>query len=465
MPKWVTGWNKTKNTNDRQPNLRRRFHLGLDWGTSSTKMVLRDLNHRSEEGGAYVLTPPGCEKGSYRYPSVVAIHKNKFYCGSEAERFNAQEANFLYSLKSKVISPDFIKKRPEWKGLSEYDFATLFLTHLIKIGLEKAQILARQMGTEPVVALTLGVPAAELEQENIWQIYFEMIRLARILAIDMEVDPQAEKLDDAITALKMAQRRDEDKQAETVNVKKPHLQYLRPEVAAAMYWSIRSPVIEPGLYSCVDIGAWTTNAAFYRLADRHLDEGYSVSKDRISFYGAKCRPPGMDKVCKLLAEAIDEKNYINIRGREASLLTTIASERIIDQAVDSFCDTWKKAFQLSYPKERSQSRWEKLNVMVIGGGSKVPAIKKQFQKFPHGNWTPPKMTPDLGAPKDLYEFPEGKTRKDIPFEGDPTFLLVAYGLSVPAHEFPDVRLQDMVPDWTPFKRKRRQISHEEIYTD
>lgn len=459
------GWVKSGGKqNDEVPKsqIKRRFHLGLDWGTSATKMVLRDLDHRDEFGAAYILTPEGCE-GDYRYPSMVGLRRNKIYFGARALAPGRDRTEPLPSLKSRVVSPKFLHPHSEWGGLCERDLATLFLAHAIRIGMDKATELANRIDAELAMALTLGVPVAELGQESVWRTYYKMIRLARILAIDLKVDPQGEELDDARTAIALAEKKDRERQSNVNLPQNIHLQYLRPEIAATMYWSIRSPVIETGLYSCVDIGAWTTNAGFFRLADRRLESGALLRKDRFSFYGGKCEPPGMDNVCRFLAEAIGEKDFTRIRGREADLLIGGGTERVIDPAIEAFHSTWEKAFHVSYPKERKQTPWESLNVMVVGGGSKVPVIKKNFRRFPGPNWTPPKMVPELGVPKDLYHYPASGVRPDKAFDGDCTFALVAYGLSVPFGEFPDVLLQDMVPDWKPAGPPVREVDCDDIY--
>lgn len=443
---------------------KRRFHLGLDWGTSSTKMVLRDLHQRSESNAAYILAPEGCE-GGYRYPSLVSVNCNCIYFGAKTLDLDPVNTKNLPSLKSRVVTKEFLHPHSEWRGLCEQDLAVLFLAHAISLGMIAATELADRVGCQPLISLTLGVPVAELEQQKIWRIYYGMIRLARVLAIDLKINPQGEKLDDAMTALKMAQQIDQERQSHDNLPENLHLQYLRPEVAAAMHWSIRSPTIENGLYSCVDIGAWTTNASFYRLANRKLDSGKWVQKGQFSFYGGKCQAPGMDRVCHLLSEAVGEKDFTKIRGQESILLGGKVSERVVDLAVATFFKTWKKAFQASYLKEKRQIPWEELKVMVIGGGSKVPLVMKKFQQFPGPDWKCPQMVSSLGVPKDLFEYPQKGVRADKLFGGDSTFALVAYGLSVPFGEFPIVLLQDMVPDWKPDCPTVRDIDTDDYYAD
>jgi hypothetical protein len=75
------------------------------------------------------------------------------------------------------------------------------------------------------------------------------------------------------------------------------------------------------------------------------------------------------------------------------------------------------------------------------------------------------MVPDLGVPRDLYDYPQSGVRADKAFAGDSTFALVAYGLSVPSGEFPIIILQDKVPEWQPIPLPVRDINHEDNYTD
>jgi len=133
-----------------------------------------------------------------------------------------------------------------------------------------------------------------------------------------------------------------------------------------------------------------------------------------------------------------------------------------------YFSTWKLGFQRSYHLEPKQGAFDgKLNAMVIGGGSKVAKLKEMlFSKFPGPtNFAPPIPVPDLGTPSDLFDLPLSGIRPTSHFEGDSSFLLVAYGLSVNNRDFPETILSPDVPPFDPQPRRRAFKSSEDLGYD
>lgn len=415
----------------------RHYHLGLDWGTSTTKLVLRDYSLGSNSA-AYVLRPTGTQEGG-RYPSAASVHNGLVLLGDAAV---GQRGTTEYSLKAKAETPQLFGTRvPGATRLTYEALATLYLAHVMKLALDVSSVLAHGVGQHPRLGVTLGIPTERGWKETLLApVFLRMARTAYDIGVRRGIDPQGCSEQEAEKLLRV--ERPHNSRTNTPNYE----QWLRPELGAAMLWAFRSPAIAPGLYSCVDIGAWTVNTSYFRIRHDHLDGEYR-DKGGLSFFGGACGPPGMNEVCTRLANALRVVDPTELRGREDALLDT-SRERLIEPAVKKMLDVWRAGFEHAYQKEQIQERWRELRVFAIGGGSKVRAVRKRFRQFPVEHWPSPKEAPVLGPPKDLYEVPLRGVPPRTQLRGDHVFLHVAYGLSVRHDDFPSFQLSDSVSTLT-----------------
>ncbi len=437
----------------------RRFHLGLDWGTSTTKLVLRDYSQGSGSA-AFVLTPDGSE-GEYRYPSAVDIKGEHLYFGATANRRGIAAGKRLDSLKALSTLSKFSEKAPGAKKLTYEDLAILFLSHAISLGMRTAIELASRVDSHARLGMTLGIPTeVGWSSSSQGDTYLRLARTAFDIAVRAGIDPQGMHESDAFTLVTVAKEVACSERSGSSDRSDECAQWLRPELGAAMLWGFKSPAIEPGLYSCVDIGAWTVNASYFRIHHDRIDGEY-VEKGALSFFGGACQQPGMNAVCEILAEAILEKDPVALRGREEVILGRHPVS-VIEPATRRFLSTWKTGFSRAYQKDPMQSHWDNLKIMVIGGGSKVSPIRDIFRTAPQSGWTQPVMVPNLGMPADLYHIPSRGITPRKRFEGDNTFLLVAYGLSVRHEDFPPFKLSDEVAPMTRPRTYQERPTSEEL---
>lgn len=432
----------------------RRYHLGLDWGASATKMVLRDYDYPGDQGIAVVLRPgPG---GNTRYTSTVAIASGKLMFGPAAEEslgmvWRSLKAWFALEQR-RFDAPD-----PP-PGLTVLDLATLALAHYMRIAHDTADQLAQAVGCDARMGVTVGVPVVELETKIARDRYLLAVRRAYAIAVRAKKDVQGIDIGAAKELIDAA-----DKSVAAADERMPRghdvaSDWLRPELAAGMLWSFRSPRIDIGLYGGVDIGASTTNAVFFRIRSHRIGDEL-IHKGGLSFYGGACQPPGMDGFDRQLAHALGVPCH-DVRGNEERYLRSEPSNRAITGTTDSFFKTYRDAFSTAYRKEARQGAWQQLKVITFGGGSRVEAVRKRFRAPPWQNLRPPETLEDLGCPPDLHEL--GAAGSDPPqFTDDPVFMLVAYGLALRRGDFPDLHLPDELSDLKP-RPKREFVTFEAL---
>ncbi len=432
---------------------RRRYHLGLDWGTSTTKMVLRDYDapgSRFGYGNGYVLEPGG--KGA-RYPSTVVLEGGRLYFGWEAMARRASAERRWDSLKAEAALGRGWSRDTEVEGVTFGDLALLSLAHMVAVATREAEQLAGWLDAQAVMGMTLTVPVEHLQVRH--REYLSTAAPAYRLGNKQGWDPQGRSLLEC--QLKIAEIREQvlpqlDYSAEAAD------RWLRAEVVAAMLWPFWSPEVEPGPYTVIDIGAATTNASFFRI-NTDVDPSSGVrSKSSMDFFGAATRTPGMDRFDEALAQVLGLSDPVQVRGEESRHLQRAGAREAVDPVVSEFHETWAKARQDVWKRGGGGrlSHWEGLNILVVGGGSKVGHIQRRFEKPPgyfEHNLHRYGMLPSPGRPDDLFRMPGSKSEamSPRPYHGDHAFHMVAYGVSFHTSDLPIISLPDEQP---PFQHVR-----------
>ena len=409
----------------------RSYHLGLDWGTSTTKLVLRDYAWPgSQYGRAFVLALDG----DPRYPSTVALDAaGRIWFGHEAHRRRNAD-HVWHSLKA-----DFALGNPDAEvasGVTCAEIAILYLAHVLARAMTVASGLARTARQTAKVLSTVSVPTARLE------VHSDRYLLA-ILAADglaKSRDPQGALLVDALKELRPLLG---TFTARLADMKRDRLlaQYrrrIRSEAFSAMVWLTRSPTIGVGPYTVIDVGAATTNASFFWIRDAHDPTGDVIQKGRLIFAAARTEQTGMDRLDTALADASGQPSD-EVRFNEDALLRAWATAPAVAMAVGAPHETWRKAKCDMWHVAGQLRFWEGLGILVVGGGSRIGAVTAAFVR-PPGHLRrqlrsfrvvkSPGKPPDLGL---LLHGAEGVLE-------DYEFFLVAYGLSFRPGDLPDVSL-------------------------
>lgn len=408
----------------------RRYHLGLDWGTSTTKMVLRDYGAKgSERGLAYVLEP----EGQLRIPSTVVLSEGRLWFGWEAER-RRERAQVWDSLKATAGAGRRWQEDAGVGDLRYEDLVALSLTHYIGIGWSHAQKMAVDARSRPVLGMTLGVPA--WEAQNFHQPYLRAAAVAYRLAVREGWEPQGQRLEDC--AAKLAEGRAVALPGLDLSLQESE-RWLRAEVVAAMVWPLRSPEIGEGPYTILDVGAGTVHASWVRVHHRHDEDGRYLEKSALTVFGTRTGTSAMDAYDQALALDLGRADWRGLRGQEDR--APAGQRRAVDGVLNEMFETWAAARRDAVQGTRTPMEdWEGTGVLVVGGGSLVRRIRQRFQTLP-GDFARLHEVRHLEPPSqplDLRRLPvaAGGSRQPL----DVRFLLVAYGLSLHTGDLPEIFL-------------------------
>lgn len=438
---------------------RRRFHLGLDWGTSATKMVLRDHGDRSlPRGAAYVLE----EAGSHRHPTTVALADEGLWFGGEAEKRRESATRVWEHLKA-ATGVEHRWDEPagiERSDLTLGDLAVLSLWHFAAFGTQKARRLATMREQEAVVAITVSVPEPHLEMPSSQRAYLRAAAIASRLARGS--DPQGRSPSELLTAIRDAEPHVEAVLADMHNFDR----YLRAEAVAAMVWPFFSPRTAAGPYTIIDVGAATTNASFFRIHHVRDPDGTVRWKGAVSIFGAETLQPGMNAYDERLAEAVRQP-VTAVRTRQNHWHPSTKSGEM-DTVVKDIRRPWEKARQYAWGRANDCKHWDGLAVIRIGGGAKVRHLRESFTELPgyfKGKLQGVQFLDDFGAPPDLHRLPANANQRPLRWTGDASFLLVAYGLSFASTEIFEANLPGSISQLSPVRSTRPFVTFEDLGYD
>jgi len=434
----------------------RHLHLGLDFGTCYSKLVLRDYDAREDKCLVIVPEVAGQRKSNYLIPSLVVLWDGCLHFGFQAQEIASRSGAIEFcSVKIRAAYPDSFKEEAEKlpKNFTYEDLSILVILYLLQVSDHFAKAYAMQFNATPKLTMTTGAPMGALNQSRLQGIFLRMARSA-YEAFGIKGLPQLQgiKLEQASEFLKFA-RDSITKQSAFGDPR----DWVRSEAEAALLWAYRSPKVGPGLYACVDIGAGSTDSTFFKIVNSYEGKpGNGVwLKDRMAFFGAVSEHIGMDDIGHAICRHTSS-TITSVRGKEEHMVKNLPNEVL--NPCNKICETYQKAFSRGYELDKRVSAWKNYGLFLIGGGSNFSRLRSQLHNMSvwPGQLSPPKPC-DPGQPKDL-KGPDGKD-----FIDDPSFLLVAYGLS---HYRAEVPLVTNPSDIQPLKIERPTLSidHENFYS-
>lgn len=297
--------------------------VGLDFGTSSTKVIVR-LPFELGEPTIAIPAPAPCRSGNnpYLWQTVLWLKADGAFVP-----WPAPGAEVLNALKQGLIQGRGETAIPTSGALeiTRADAGVAYLTFIIRYvtGWLRVNRSDYFRGRRPVWFVNVGMPTASYDVLQISKPYRRIAAAALQLAkIDSPVTIEAAKLflDDP----HVVEAGDSDGAAEALGVA------VFPEAAAEMTGFAKSARNAPGLYLLVDVGAMTLDACMFRL-NLHASQA-----DRYAFMAADVRPLGVDAFHWFLTKGKTESEFIEqCRHTLHSLVWETKRSR------DPHAETWK----------------------------------------------------------------------------------------------------------------------------
>jgi len=409
------------------------INLGIDFGTSFTKVCYRDVG--TEQSGVVAAGSSGP-----LVPSVIAISgRGRLYLGDAAK-----------SLRTPIYVP-YLKMRlagvPIGHSLSAVDGVDLNAPESVKALASwfLASVIARSQtwiasnqgdrlkGRTVVWSANVGVPVEHYDSP-VLKIFEEVLGVAwRWTREGLLPDT----FRDALAGYAAAACRLDSEATDFHAV---------PEIAAAVQSFVMSREALEGIYVYFDIGGGTVDGVAFNYLNRRGDR-------RINFYAGKVAPLGVAAIASAIGAGQEAANSGSFEHAMASCDpakagdVTLKVRRLVGEVVMTakFKDgrDWQvDAIQSSDYERRfvgqlSPSRMKPLVVFLGGGGSRsawyTEAISSTYKAFQHDRaGIPPYRLLQVPVPKDFSMTAAGRN--------DFNRYVISYGLSVPFGEGAEIGL-------------------------
>jgi hypothetical protein len=335
------------------------------------------------------------------------------------------------------------------------EIATLFLSYVI--GLARRAV-EEHFGERyrPIITYNMCLPMEQFESGPGRDLFLRALFLAERLAPPDQGMP--------LEQLRQRLRRIASEHP-TVPPETERATFVQPESVAAMMAFVQNRLAEEGLYGVVDVGAGTTDVAFFRL--------FEHEQRALSFYHADTKIVGADDIDRALLLALSGGSPIHdlthidalqavrvakqsllpgrpfrcrLNGHERTLFpdhVLSATNPVVDGIFAAYQNTWRAAYRI----EPRESRW-RFGLFCIGGGSRFFLVRQRLQTTPPWERLACPQLLELPKPEDLRTIhcPSTQTL-------EPDLLAVAYGLSFHPAQFPKFWLPgEMTPPEPPPRR-------------
>ncbi|MGI0490305.1 hypothetical protein ACN4EG_00725 [Alkalinema pantanalense CENA528] len=428
------------------------LNLGIDFGTSFTKVCFRDMvNNQSE---IVTFTDEVTHLEEALLPTKIGILPDGTLItgltASEWQRYDDQGQTTIEFIKMRLAEFDLPQGMESWQlehlpQVRQAEAVENLCAYYLSRVITRAQAWIRRHKPELVMnqridwSANVGVPVEYYDSQAIER-FRRTLSLAWLLSNEPQTKPiTLENLQDCLKPLRA------NLQQATTNC------HAIPEIAAEVWSLINSREVDTGFYVLFDIGDGTLDGSAFRYWN---DDG----EKKIDFFSGEVKPFGVTAFAQQLAKELgmtetDTKEIIcaNVSNCPDSFEASSARKKIQQLVarviLKGRSEYVNHGFRLMQPGLKTT-----LDILIGGGGGQTmfyqQAITSTYQDFQHKNaGIPEYAVRSLPLPKDL----ETNGINNDQFHR----FAVAYGLSIPDGERPEVRLPSEMEQSKPISKKEK----------
>ncbi|MBI4699248.1 MAG: hypothetical protein HY758_10200 [Nitrospirae bacterium] len=411
-----------------------RFQVGIDFGTSSTKIAYAQLGVRGKRVRPVLFDHNLPHYPPFALPSVAAFDQNgKLQMGIEAARYLSDKSWDTGFRRIKVVvagkyddsfydevTCELYQKYLLRSGMDHIEpehFTVLYLAHAIHCA--RTAIMNKFPSSDIDIAFNICSPIDHIQNNKFKPVFERIVAAAENVESQWRDGGRLESLLDAVVL----------KYNETLY--RPHDEATRvfviPESVAEIASYLVSLQARNGLHAVLDFGAGTTDLSIFNLYGIETDETTTY------WYAARNLPRGAQRIELIIKRYIQRDGIVvsdkdishalnNLKKFDGEIIRDIRHE--LFELWEETLPVWKEA----YVHNPYQPEWfeNKVHIFTCGGGAKIPSINEIFRqswisgKVMYGSKFHPIKT--LPMPED-YD----SVNNRAPFDR----LSVAYGLTIP----------------------------------
>lgn len=433
----------------------RHLVVGLDFGTSCTKIVFRDQADRRSI--AVPLWRPPNGRNPYLLPSIVSMDaRGAFSLGAKGGERTIRDPKMLL-----MDSPAGSFSVDGFGPIPTQALATAFLALALQqyrrwFEQEKSGLYR---GMDLIWELNLGIPARSFDTTEVLEAYRRVAAAAAILSKEdsaPSIHSVGKALDDVRAFYRCGGPASQGTSKDFGSFGADSI-HLRPEIIAGVLGYARSPLRKEGLYLMVDVGAGTLDVSTFRIFEREGEDSFPIFTSEVAPLGAyrlHC-----NRVAAVKARLSDDV----LRRLDAEVQAEGPLPALLDYAPDlnrkqlmdadlafmSQCERLVSKVVCATRRDRDYNapEWSRgLPVFLCGGGSRLHFYKSvlekveriQAQSFNYPPRSQPFLYQQLPQPTDLVA--PGAA------PGDFDRLSVAYGLSFSELNIGKVQVPSQIDD-------------------
>ena len=431
--------------------------IGVDIGTSCTKVVIRDIGINK----AYAIPFNGITtlENVYLLPTAVYVYKDG--------RLSLSKGDFYQSdLKLQFLSDPFreiIKGSRDEHSLNSFEVTAGYLALILKHAREWFLLETEEQykNTKIFWYLNLGIPSRNYDDRNLRK-QFEVMAQSAWFASAQEEEVSLHLLKNSFTTIREFIMKIEKEESVPESEDKLHPEYVttHPEVIMEVVGYAKSPLRAEGAHLLIDVGASTLDTATFIITENDGEDMYPMLESRVEKRGTmmlhKLR---MIAVKTKLEESINTlynaKSTNPIPGKEQYQFNIgVNAIDEIDKDFKTKCreivgDVLKKT---KAKRDPNSHVWKSfLPVFLCGGGSSeeiyIDMVEELSRSLKASHVSFSGFRPlDIPMPDNLYapEIPPNEYKR----------LAVAYGLSFSPDEIGEVVPESKVEDIQPINTSK-----------
>ena len=411
------------------------LNLGIDFGTSFTKVCFRDVS--TDRSEIITFTDDVTHLEEALLPTKIGVLSDGTLIAgltaAEWKPYENQVQTTVEFIKMRLANCDLPQGAESWQlkkipGLSEDETIENLCAYYLSRVMTRAKVWIRQNKPELIInqkiewSANVGVPVEYCDSPAIKR-FQKVLSLAWLLSNE----PQTEQMT-------IENLRDRMKPLRATLEETAIDCHAVPEIAAEVWSLLNSREVDEGFYVLFDVGDGTLDGSSFRYWN---DEG----EKKIDFYFGKVNPLGVTAFSQRLAEELgiaetDVKNTVcgNSTRYSDQFQTSTARKEIQRLVAKVVLEGSQRHREHGFTVMKGKTT---LDLLIGGGGGQTSfytqAITSTHQDFQQNNaGIPEYVVRSLPTPKDLET--NGISKHEF------YRFAVAYGLSIPEGEQPELRL-------------------------
>lgn len=417
------------------------IQVGIDFGTSTTKIAYRQVNPRGQVRP--LIFDHGLEGvPAFGLPTLAMVDSDgRLLVGEEAatrmmdrswdealRAFKVLVASRVdSSLDARELSEAFdryARQHPiNGRVLTPETMSFIYIAYAMRVARHRISELPEYADSRIEFLYNVCIPMQHVESNPALDAFRQILAKAEAVERDWPYDSGTEWLAGNYSLY------------ETGRLGSPERTFVIPESvaeAASYFLSLRR---SPGLHALIDIGAGTTDVSFFNLIGEHC---YWYSSGNLPIGGLAIEQlVGMNGGDTLTAGQVSERINGLRRGTEPDLV------RGVKQVLWRIHEAAQPVWSAAYKHLHKEMPWHRVEVFLSGGGAEVVGAEETFRS----PWWQHLTQKHIRYP--VAALPEPDDYDSVDGRGPFSRMAVAYGLTYPEPELGDYTMPGDCPDHTP----------------